>query len=187
MYFFTRQNSGGFRTCEPYPLSILVHNRRARSSENSSQILLPRLPFVLLYSVDPNPKENSNENPALTDSTRYNYYCCRRFYYTLYKDIPNGARHPDCFLGILVLCAAATRVSAQAHGGTPPNLSKIRFEDSHMCITRPNCKISWKPSARSRTYGYRFPPELPGDGTPATEPTTAYLSYTQESLVALLP
>src|SRR6266852_301718 len=118
---FTRQNSGGFLHLRPIPsLDSRSITGGARSSENSSQILLPRLPFVLLlFGLIRIPRKIQIENPPSDDSAQYNYYCCRGFYYTLYKDIPNGARHPELFPWDSRPLRRGDACLRAGHGGTP--------------------------------------------------------------------
>ena len=47
-------------------------------------------------------------------------------------------------LGIIVVCAAATRVAAQATAAPPPDAAKIPLSKIPRVHLRPNWKISWK-------------------------------------------
>src|SRR5204863_3153305 len=58
-------------------------------------------------------------------------------------------------------------------------------EDSARASRASTGRFPGKSSARSGTDGHRFPPEHSRDGTPATESTTAYLSYDDKTFYAV--
>jgi hypothetical protein len=89
----------------------------------------------------------------------------------------------NCFLGILVLCAAATRVSAQATVAPPPNEAKIPLSKIPHVHHAPKLQDFLENHPREAELTVTdFRQNSPGDGTPATEPTTAYLSYDNKNL-----
>src|SRR5713226_7218270 len=92
----------------------------------------------------------------------------------------------NCFLGILVLCAAATRVSAQATAMPPPNAAKIPLSKIPRVHRPPRLEDFLENRPREAELAVTdFRQNSPGDGTPATEPTTAYLSYDDKNLYAV--
>src|SRR5881296_2340288 len=86
-------------------------------------------------------------------------------------------------LGIIFVCAAATRVSSQATAGPPPNEAKIPLSKIPRVHHAPKLEdfLENRPREAELTVT-DFRQNTPGDGTPATEPTTAYLSYDDKNL-----
>src|SRR5260221_5063647 len=85
-------------------------------------------------------------------------------------------------LGILLVFATATRVSAQVTA-PPPDAAKIplsRIPRVHRAPKLENFLENQPREAELTVTDFRQ--NSPGDGTPATEPTTAYLSYDGKNL-----
>jgi hypothetical protein len=90
----------------------------------------------------------------------------------------------NCFLGILVVCAAAARVSAQA--APPPNGAKIPLSKIPRVHQAPKLQDFLEDHPREAELKVTdFRQNTPGDGTPATERTTAFLSYDDKNLYAV--
>src|SRR6266446_2290963 len=89
----------------------------------------------------------------------------------------------NCILAILLACAAATRVSAQAPAAPPPNEAKIPLSKIPRVHRAPKLEdfLENRPREAELTVT-DFRQNIPGDGTPATESTTAYLSYDDKNL-----
>jgi Domain of unknown function (DUF5916) len=86
-------------------------------------------------------------------------------------------------LGILFLCSAATRVTAQAPAAPPPNEAKIPLSKIPRVHQAPKLEDFLEDHPREAELTVTdFRQNIPGDGTPATESTTAYLSYDDKNL-----
>jgi hypothetical protein len=86
-------------------------------------------------------------------------------------------------LGILLVCAAATRVSAQAPTAPPPNEAKIPLPKIPRVHLAPKFEDFLENHPREAELTVTdFRQNIPGDGTPPTESTTAYLSYDDKNL-----
>ncbi len=89
----------------------------------------------------------------------------------------------NCLLGFLLVCAAATRVSAQAPAAPPPNEAKIPLSKIPRVHHAPKLEDFLENHPREAELTVTdFRQNIPGDGTPATESTTAYLSYDDKNL-----
>src|SRR5712691_9906816 len=86
-------------------------------------------------------------------------------------------------LGIFLVCAAATRVSAQVTVPPPPDAAKIPLSKIPLVHHAPKFEdfLENRPREAELTVS-DFRQNIPGDGTPATEATTAYLSYDDKNL-----
>jgi hypothetical protein len=92
----------------------------------------------------------------------------------------------NCFLGILVVCAAAARLSAQATAAPPPNGAKIPLSRIPRVHQAPKLQDFLEDHPREAELKVTdFRQNTPGDGTPATERTTAFLSYDDKNLYAV--
>src|SRR6266478_846519 len=92
----------------------------------------------------------------------------------------------NCILAILLACAAATRVSAQAPAAPPPNEAKIPLSKIPRVHRAPKLEDFLENHPREAELTVTdFRQNIPGDGTPATESTTAYLSYDEKNLYAV--
>src|SRR5229473_3099511 len=91
----------------------------------------------------------------------------------------------NSILGIIFVFTAATRVSAQAPAAPPPNKAKIPLSKIPRVHRAPNLEdfLGNRPREAELTVT-DFRQNSPGDGTPATESTTAYLSYDDKNLYA---
>ena len=89
-------------------------------------------------------------------------------------------------LGIFLVCAAATRVSAQVTVPPPPDAAKIPLSKIPRVRHAPKFEdfLENRPREAELTVT-DFRQNIPGDGTPATESTTAYLSYDEKNLYAV--
>ena len=89
-------------------------------------------------------------------------------------------------LGISLVCAAATHVSAQASAGPPPDAARIPLSKIPRVHRAPRLEdfLENRPREAELTVT-DFRQNSPGDGTPATESTTAYLSYDEKNLYAV--
>src|SRR5256714_443734 len=89
-------------------------------------------------------------------------------------------------LGIICVGAAATRLSAQATGGLLPQGAKIPLSRIPRVYRAPQLEdfLENRPREAELTVT-DFRQNTPGDGTPATESTTAYLSYDDKNLYAV--
>jgi hypothetical protein len=86
-------------------------------------------------------------------------------------------------LGIIFVCAAATPVSAQAPTGPSPNEAKIPLSKIPRVHHAPKLEDFLENHPREAELTVTdFRQNTPGDGTPATESTTAYLSYDDKNL-----
>ena len=88
-------------------------------------------------------------------------------------------------LGTIFVFAAVTRVSAQAPAAPPPNAAKIPLSKIPRVHHAPKLEDFLENHPREAELTVTdFRQNAPGDGTPATEPTTAYLSYDDKNLYA---
>src|SRR5882672_11794562 len=92
----------------------------------------------------------------------------------------------NCLLGILLVCVAATRVSAQVPAAPPPNEAKIPLSKIPRVHHAPRLEdfLENRPREAELTVT-DFRQNSPGDGTPATKSTTTYLSYDDKNLYAV--
>jgi hypothetical protein len=89
-------------------------------------------------------------------------------------------------LGIIFVFAAVTGVSAQAPATPPPNEAKIPLSKIPRVHRAPKLEDFLENHPREAELTVTdFRQNSPGDGTPATEPTTAYLSYDDRNLYAV--
>src|SRR5713101_6053610 len=87
-----------------------------------------------------------------------------------------------CVLGILLVFAAATRISAQVPA-PPPDTAKIPLSKIPRVHRAPKLEDFLENRPREAELAVSdFRQYLPGDGAPASEPTTAYLSYDDKNL-----
>jgi len=86
-------------------------------------------------------------------------------------------------LGFVYLLLAAAQVSAQNPPTPPPEAAKIPLSKIPRVHRAPKLEdfLENKPREAELTVN-DFRQYIPGDGTPATEPTTAYLSYDDKNL-----
>src|SRR6266849_1231494 len=90
------------------------------------------------------------------------------------------------FLGNLLLWAAATLVAAQTQVAPPPDAAKIPLSKLPRVHRAPKLEDFLENHPREAELTVTdFRQNIPGDGTPATEPTTAYLSYDDKNLYAI--
>jgi hypothetical protein len=90
----------------------------------------------------------------------------------------------NSFLGIIIVCAAVTRVSAQATA--PPDAAKIPLSKIPRVHRAPQLEDFLENHPREAELRVAdFRQNTPGDGTPATESTTAYLSYDDKNFYAV--
>src|SRR5258708_8126217 len=88
-------------------------------------------------------------------------------------------------LGILLAFAAATRVSAQVKAPLP-DAAKIPLSKIPRVHRAPKLEDFLENHAREAELTVSdFRQNTPGDGTPASESTTAYLSYDDKNLYAV--
>jgi hypothetical protein len=86
------------------------------------------------------------------------------------------------FLGIVLAASVGTRVPAQAPAD-PPNIGKIPLSSIPRVHRAPKLEDFLKNHPREAELAVTdFRQNSPGDGTPATEATTAYLSYDEKNL-----
>jgi len=92
----------------------------------------------------------------------------------------------DSILGIIFVFAAVTSVSAQTPAVPPPNAAKIPLSKIPRVHRAPKLEefLENRPREAELTVT-DFRQNSPGDGTPATELTTAYLSYDDKNLYAV--
>src|SRR5712664_1477277 len=88
-------------------------------------------------------------------------------------------------LEIIIVCAAGTRVSAQVTTPPPPDAAKIPLSKIPRVHRAPQLEdfLENRPREAELTVT-DFRQNTPGDGTPATESTTAYLSYDDKNFYA---
>src|ERR1700682_2567456 len=92
----------------------------------------------------------------------------------------------NSFLGIIIVCAAVTRVSAQATAPPPPDAAKIPLSKIPRVHRAPQLEDFLENHPREAELRVAdFRQNTPGDGTPATESTTAYLSYDDKNFYAV--
>ncbi len=86
-------------------------------------------------------------------------------------------------LGILLVLAVSTRVCAQATAAPPPDAAKIPLSKIPRVHRAPKLEDFLENHPREAELTITdFRQNTPGDGTPATESTTAYLSYDDKNL-----
>src|ERR1700687_3419674 len=91
----------------------------------------------------------------------------------------------NSILGTIFIFAALTRVSAQAPAAPPPNEAKIPLSKIPRVHHAPRLEDFLENHPREAELTVTdFRQNAPGDGTPATESTTAYLSYDEKNLYA---
>src|SRR6266849_3365712 len=92
----------------------------------------------------------------------------------------------NSILGIIFVFAAVTHVSAQATAAPPPNEAKIPLSKIPRVHQVPKLEdfLENRPREAELTVT-DFRQSAPGDGTPATESTAAYLSYDDKNLYAV--
>src|ERR1700693_2492616 len=89
----------------------------------------------------------------------------------------------NSFLGIIIVCAAGTPVSAQATVAPPPDAAKIPLSRIPRVHRAPKLEDFLENQPREAELTVTdFRQNSPGDGAPASEPTTAYLSYDGKNL-----
>jgi hypothetical protein len=89
-------------------------------------------------------------------------------------------------LGILLVLAVATRVSGQVAAAPPPDAAKIPLSKIPRVHRAPKLEDFLEDHPREAELTVTdFRQNAPGDGTPATESTTAYLSYDDKNLYAV--
>src|SRR6266481_195262 len=89
----------------------------------------------------------------------------------------------NAVLGIISVCAAATPLSAQATAGLLPQAAKIPLSKIPRVDRAPKLEDFLENRPREGELAVTdFRQNSPGDGTPATEATTAYLSYDDKNL-----
>src|SRR5216683_7402480 len=89
----------------------------------------------------------------------------------------------NSFLGTLLVFAAAPRISAQAVAAPPPNSAKIPLSKIPRVHRAPKLEDFLENHPREAELAVTdFRQNRPGDGIPATEATTAYLSYDDKNL-----
>src|SRR5260370_17156990 len=92
----------------------------------------------------------------------------------------------NSILGIIFVFTAATRASAQAPAAPPPNEAKIPLSKIPRVYRAPKLEDFLENHPREAELTVTdFRQNIPGDGTPATESTTAYLSYDDKNLYAV--
>src|SRR6267378_2170315 len=90
-------------------------------------------------------------------------------------------------LGILLVVTVAARVSAQAPAAPPPDAAKIPLSKIPRVHRAPKLDDFLENHPREAELTVTdFRQNSPGDGTPATESSTAYLSYDDKNLYAVL-
>jgi hypothetical protein len=91
----------------------------------------------------------------------------------------------NLILGILLVCTVTTRVCAQAPAAPPPDAAKIPLSKIPRVHRPPKLEDFLENHPREAELTVTdFRQNSPGDGTPATEPTTAFLSYDDKNLYA---
>src|SRR6266481_1918637 len=89
----------------------------------------------------------------------------------------------NSFLGTLLVFAAAPRISAQAVAAPPPNSAKIPLSKIPRVHRAPKLEDFLENHPREAELAVTdFRQNRAGDGIPATEATTAYLSYDDKNL-----
>jgi hypothetical protein len=90
------------------------------------------------------------------------------------------------FLGFMFVLAVATRVSGQVAAAPPPDAAKIPLSKIPRVHRAPKLEDFLEDHPREAELTVTdFRQNTPGDGTPATESTTAYLSYDGKNLYAV--
>jgi hypothetical protein len=91
----------------------------------------------------------------------------------------------NLILGTLLVCALTTRVCAQTPATPPPDAAKIPLSKIPRVQRAPKLEDFLENHPREAELTVTdFRQNSPGDGTPATESTTAYLSYDDKNLYA---
>src|SRR3981189_469077 len=86
-------------------------------------------------------------------------------------------------LGILLVFVATTRVCAQVAAAAPPDAAKIPLSKIPRVRGAPKLEDFLENHPREAELTVTdFRQNTPGDGTPATESTTAFLSYDDKNL-----
>jgi Domain of unknown function (DUF5916) len=89
-------------------------------------------------------------------------------------------------LGILLVLTVTTRVSAQLTAAPPPDAAKIPLSKIPRVQRAPKLEDFLEDHPREAELTVTdFRQNAPGDGTPATESTTAYLSYDDKNFYAV--
>src|SRR5260370_7589221 len=89
-------------------------------------------------------------------------------------------------LGIIFVLGGATGVFGQAGAAAPPNEAKIPLSKIPRVHRAPKLDDLLENNPREAELAVTdFRQNIPGDGTPATESTTAYLSYDDKNLYAV--
>jgi hypothetical protein len=89
-------------------------------------------------------------------------------------------------LGIIFVFAAVTQVSAQVPAAPPPDAAKIPLSKIPRVNRAPKLEDFLENHPREAELTVTdFRQNAPGDGTPTTESTTAYLSYDDKNLYAV--
>jgi hypothetical protein len=92
----------------------------------------------------------------------------------------------NSFLGIIIVCAPGTRVSAQATVAPPPGAAKIPLSKIPRVHRAPQLEDFLEHHPREAELTVTdFRQNTPGDGAPATESTAAYLSYDDKNFYAV--
>src|SRR5947207_11123560 len=92
----------------------------------------------------------------------------------------------NSILGIIIVCAAGSRVSAQVTAPPPPDAAKIPLSRIPRVYRAPQLEDFLENRSReAELTDTDFRQNTPGDGTPATEATTAYLSYDDKNFYAV--
>ena len=92
----------------------------------------------------------------------------------------------NSFLGIIIVFAAGTCVTAQVAAPPPPDAAKIPLSKIPRVHRAPQLEDSLENHPREAELTVTdFRQNTPGDGTPATESTTAYLSYDDKTFYAV--
>src|SRR5882762_7840464 len=92
----------------------------------------------------------------------------------------------NAVLGIISICAAAAPLSAQATEGLLPQGAKIPLSKIPRVDRAPKLEDFLENHPREAELTVpEFRQNTPGDGTPATEATAAYLSYDDKNLYAV--
>ncbi|HKV63250.1 MAG TPA: DUF5916 domain-containing protein [Candidatus Acidoferrum sp.] len=97
-----------------------------------------------------------------------------------------GPLSRNLFLGFLLVFVVTTRASAQVTATPPPDAAKIPLSKIPRVHRAPKLEDFLENHTREAELTVTdFRQNSPGDGTPATESTTAYLSYDDKNLYAV--
>jgi hypothetical protein len=92
----------------------------------------------------------------------------------------------NSIFGILLVLAATPRLSAQVTAAPPPDAARIPLSKIPRVHRAPKLEDFLENHPREAELAVTdFRQNTPGDGTPATESTTAYLSYDDKNLYAV--